>query len=384
MHRDWDRDAELRAALAVRACARAVRGGSRGVGGCLPRLRYSACMPVIMQPDSAAITQCAERLRRGHAVAFPTETVYGLACDSTSEAAIAEVYRLKQRPSSNPLIAHVLDAAMAKRTVIGWDIRAQKLADAFWPGPLAIILPRRSDVCAASVGGRTTVAVRAPAHPVARALIDAFGGPLSAPSANRSGRISPTSAADVAAEFAAVDDLPILDGGPCEVGLESTVLDLSRARPAVLRPGAITLDDLSRVIGTDVALFAATSQGASPGTSRTHYAPETRAELIDEPALAARLAQETSPVAVVALAGTNVPAPHELFALPRHASAYAQMLYATLRRADGARPSVILIVPPAETGGLWDAVRDRLTRATARRAVVAPGAATAASTRTTR
>lgn len=340
---------------------------------------YIASMPVILQPDPAAIQQCAERLRRGRAVAFPTETVYGLACDSTSEAAVAEVYRLKQRPSSNPLIAHVLDAAMAKRTVIGWDIRAQRLADAFWPGPLAIILPRRSEICAASVGGRTTVAVRAPAHPVARALIEAFGGPLSAPSANRSGRISPTSAADVAAEFADVDDLPVLDGGPCEVGLESTVLDLSRARPAVLRPGAITVDDLSRVLGSEVALFAATSQGASPGTSAVHYAPETRAELVDERALAARLAQEASPVAVVALVGTSVPAPHELFALPRHASAYAQMLYATLRRADAARPSLILIVPPAETGGLWDAVRDRLVRATARRATVASGPAASSS-----
>ena len=328
---------------------------------------YIVPMPVILQPDSAAIAQCAERLRRGHAVAFPTETVYGLACDSTSEAAVAEVYRLKQRPSSNPLIAHVLDAAMAKRTVIGWDIRAQKLADAFWPGPLAIILPRRTEICASSVGGRTTVAVRAPAHPVARALIEAFGGPLSAPSANRSGRISPTSAADVAAEFADIDDLPILDGGPCEVGLESTVLDLSRARPAVLRPGAVTTDDLSRVLGTAVAIFASHTQGASPGTSASHYAPETRAELVAERDLAARLAQETSPVAVIAPAGTAVPAPHELFALPRHASAYAQMLYSTLRRADATRPAAILIVPPTETGGLWDAARDRLMRATARR-----------------
>ena len=328
---------------------------------------YIARMPVILQPDSAAIAQCAERLRRGHAVAFPTETVYGLACDSTSEAAVAEVYRLKQRPSSNPLIAHVLDAAMAKRTVIGWDVRAQKLADAFWPGPLAILLPRRTEICASSVGGRTTVAVRAPAHPVARALIEAFGGPLSAPSANRSGRISPTSAADVAVEFADVDDLPILDGGPCEVGLESTVLDLSRARPAVLRPGSVTTDDLSRVLGTPVTIFASHTQGASPGTSASHYAPDTRAELVAERDLAARLAQETSAVAVIAPAGTAVPAPHELFALPRHASAYAQMLYSTLRRADSTRPAAILIVPPTETGGLWDAARDRLMRATARR-----------------
>lgn len=324
-------------------------------------------MPVILQPDSAAIQRCADRLRRGHAVAFPTETVYGLACDSTSEAAVAEVYRLKQRPPSNPLIAHVLDAAMAKRAVIGWDVRAQKLADAFWPGPLAMILPRRSEICASSVGGRTTVAVRAPAHPVARALIEAFGGPISAPSANRSGRISPTNAADVAQEFPDVADLPILDGGPCEVGVESTVLDLSRARPAVLRPGAVTVEEISRVLGSPVALFAASSQGSSPGTSPLHYAPETHAELVDERALAARLVREPSPAAVVALAGTAVPPPHELFALPRHASAYAQMLYTTLRRADNSGRVLIVVVPPTDEGGLWDAVRDRLRRATARR-----------------
>jgi hypothetical protein len=139
----------------------------------------------------------------------------------------------------------------------------------------------------------------------------------------------------------------------------------------VLRPGGVTTDDLSRVLGTPVALFATAAQGASPGTSPVHYAPDTRAELVAERDLAARLAQETAPVAVIAHAGTAVPPPHELFALPRHASAYAQMLYSTLRRADSARPALILIVPPTETGGLWDAARDRLMRATARRNSIA-------------
>jgi L-threonylcarbamoyladenylate synthase len=140
----------------------------------------------------------------------------------------------------------------------------------------------------------------------------------------------------------------------------------------VLRPGAVTVDDLARVLGTPVALFAAHAQGASPGTSPIHYAPETRAELVEERGLAARLAKESAPVAVIAPAGTAVPAPHELFALPRHASAYAQVLYATLRRADNARTALILVVPPTETGGLWDAARDRLRRATARRNSIAP------------
>jgi L-threonylcarbamoyladenylate synthase len=324
-------------------------------------------MPVILEPTPENIAQCAERLRRGLSVGFPTETVYGLGCDASSEAAVAEVYAMKSRPQNNPLIAHVTDAAMAKRHVVGWDVRAQKLAEAFWPGPLAIVLPRRADICALSVGGRTSVAVRAPAHPVAQALIAAFGRPVSAPSANRSGRLSPTSAAHVAEEFKAFAELPILDGGPCEVGLESTVLDLSRARPTILRPGAITAKDLEPLIGA-VHAPEIGHQAASPGTSASHYAPETPTELVEEKLLASRLSACEKPVAVVALAGTEVPSPHELFALPRHAGAYAQMLYSTLRRADASGASLILVVAPGERGGLWDAALDRIKRACARRA----------------
>jgi L-threonylcarbamoyladenylate synthase len=323
-------------------------------------------MPVILEPTPENIAFCAERVRRGLSVGFPTETVYGLGCDASSEAAVAEVFAMKSRPQNNPLIAHVLDIAMAKKAVVGWDVRAQKLAEAFWPGPLAIVLPRRADICALSVGGRTSVAVRSPAHPVARALIEAFGRPISAPSANRSGRLSPTSAAHVAEEFAAFAELPILDGGPCEVGLESTVLDLSRARPMILRPGAITQKDLEPIIGP-VAAPEIGQQAASPGTSASHYAPTTHTELVDEKLLANRLASCEKPVAVVAFAGTDVPAPHELFALPRHAGAYAQMLYATLRRADASGAHAILIVAPTERGGLWDAAFDRIKRATAKR-----------------
>jgi L-threonylcarbamoyladenylate synthase len=208
--------------------------------------------------------------------------------------------------------------------------------------------------------------VRAPAHPVAQALLAAFGKPVSAPSANRSGRLSPTCAAHVAEEFAAFPDLPILDGGPCEVGLESTVLDLSRARPMILRPGAITPRDIEPIIGA-VAMPEIGHQVASPGTSALHYAPSTPTELVEEKLLASRLAALAEPAAVVAFAGSEVAAPHELFALPRHPSAYAQMLYATLRRADASGASVILVVPPSESGGLWDAARDRLKRAAAKR-----------------
>jgi len=323
-------------------------------------------MPVILEPTPENIALCAERLRRGLSVAFPTETVYGLGCDASSEAAVAEVYAMKSRPQNNPLIAHVTDSAMAKKHVVGWDVRAQKLAEAFWPGPLAIVLPRRADICALSVGGRTSVAVRAPAHPVAQALIAAFGRPVSAPSANRSGRVSPTSAAHVAEEFAAFPDLPVLDGGPCEVGLESTVLDLSRARPTILRPGAVTAKDLEPLIGA-VHVPEIGQQTHSPGTSPSHYAPETPTELVEEKLLASRLAEATDRVAVVGFAGLEVAAPHELFALPRHASAYGQMLYATLRRADRSGAGAIVIVAPGERGGLWDAALDRIRRASTRR-----------------
>ncbi len=323
-------------------------------------------VPVILEPTSDNIARCAERLRRGLPVAFPTETVYGLACDARSEAAVGEVYRLKRRPPSNPLIAHVTDAAMAKRVVIGWDKRADRLAELFWPGPLAMIFTRRSEICALSVGGRTSVAVRVPAHPVALQLIAAFGSPLSAPSANRSGRVSPTAAAHVAEEFADAPDLLILDGGPCDVGLESTVLDLSRARPMILRPGAIGVADLEPIVGA-VAVPSIGGQSSSPGTSASHYAPETPTALVAEADLAARLASATSRLAVLAFAGTPVSAPHELFAMPRHASAYAQLLYATLRRADASGAESVLIVAPSERGGIWDAAHDRIRRAAAKR-----------------
>jgi L-threonylcarbamoyladenylate synthase len=323
-------------------------------------------VPVILDPTPENIAKCAERLRWGLPVAFPTETVYGLACDARSEAAVSEVYRMKRRPSSNPLIAHVSGVAMAKEAVIGWDKRADKLAEAFWPGPLAMIFNRRSSISALSVGGRTSVAVRSPAHAVAQALIAAFGHPIAAPSANRSGRISPTTAAHVAEEFADVADLPILDGGACEVGLESTVLDLSRARPMILRPGAISAKDLEPILGP-VAAPMIGSQAGSPGTAASHYAPVKMTELVLASDLAARLARETAAVAVVAFAGTPIAAPHELFALPRHAASYAQLLYATLRRADASAATSIFIVLPDETGGIWDAAHDRIRRAAAKR-----------------
>jgi L-threonylcarbamoyladenylate synthase len=322
-------------------------------------------MPKVLPPTPENVRLAAEAIRAGGVVAFPTETVYGLGCDTFSEKAALEVYRMKGRPASNPLIAHVLDPAMARRVVIGWDVRCQKLADAFWPGPLTIVLPRRAEVSPSSIGGRSTVAVRSPAHPVARQLLELAGTAISAPSANRSGGVSPTRASHVADEFPDEADLMVLDGGDATVGLESTVLDLSRARPIVLRPGTISADAIERVLGTKVAESIAAGQGASPGTSPRHYAPRTRTELVDEAGLSLRLAACAEPVAVLAFDAAGVAPPHVTIEMPREAEAYASALYRCLREADALGGPLILVVRPPATGGLWTAIHDRLRRATA-------------------
>lgn len=321
-------------------------------------------MPKIVKADATSIRKAASIIRDGGVVAFPTETVYGLGCDTFNERAALEVYRIKRRPSSNPLIAHVLDVPMAKRVVIGWDVRCQRLAEAFWPGPLTLVLPRRAEVAPSSIGGRSTVAVRSPSHPVARQLIEAVGGPISAPSANRSGRISPTRAEHVVEEFLDEPELMVLEGGAAHVGLESTVLDLSRARPMVLRPGAITKEMLAPIVG-DVAdpLFA--GQGSSPGTSPRHYAARTRTELVDTANIERRLQSCPDPVVVLAFDADRVPPPHVALVMPSDAKEYASKLYESLRQADSLDRNLILIERPATKGGVWEAIHDRLRRATA-------------------
>ncbi|MFO0828364.1 MAG: L-threonylcarbamoyladenylate synthase [Phycisphaerales bacterium] len=320
-------------------------------------------MPKIVKADASAIKKAASIIKDGGVVAFPTETVYGLGCDTFNERAALEVYRIKRRPSSNPLIAHVLDVPMAKRVVIGWDVRCQKLAEAFWPGPLTLVLPRRAEVAPSSIGGRSTVAVRNPSHPVARQLLEASATPISAPSANRSGRVSPTRAEHVAEEFSDEPELLILDGGPSVVGLESTVLDLSRARPVVLRPGAVTVEMLKPIIG-DIAEPLFVSQASSPGTSPRHYAPRSRAELVDASGLARRLTSCPDPVAVLAFSADIVPAPHVAIVMPNDPKEYAAKLYESLRQADSLDRPLILVERPPEKSGLWAAIHDRLRRAT--------------------
>ncbi len=321
-------------------------------------------MPKIVKADASSIRKAANIIRDGGVVAFPTETVYGLGCDTFNERAASEVYRMKRRPNSNPLISHVLDVPMAKRVVIGWDVRCQKLAEAFWPGPITLVLPRRAEVAPSSIGGRSTVAVRSPSHPVARQLLEAAGTPISAPSANRSGRLSPTRAEHVAEELSDEPELMILDGGPCVVGLESTVLDLSRARPIILRPGSITSEMMKPIIG-EVGEPLVGAQSLSPGTSARHYSPRTRAELVDATALERRLQSCPDPVVVLAFDAATVPAPHVAIVMSSDPAEYAAKLYESLRQADSLDRSLILIERPREKGGVWTALHDRLRRATA-------------------
>jgi len=320
-------------------------------------------MPRVVDATDVNLREAAAMLGRGVPVAFPTETVYGLGAPTHDERALQLVYELKGRPHSNPLIAHVRDADEAASLVASWDERATRLAERFWPGALTMVLARAPHVPDRATGGRATIALRAPRHPIARALLDAFGGPISAPSANRSGRISPTTAAHVASEFADQSELFILDGGASTLGIESTVVDLSTPQARLLRPGSITADEIASVIGP-VERPRIAAQDASPGTSASHYAPRTPATLFRGSELSVLLRTGGSAV-VLGSRGLAVPAGHRHLIMPIDAVEYAARLYAALREADDLGVARILIELPVSEGGVWDAIRDRLVRAVA-------------------
>ena len=322
-------------------------------------------MPTILEPSDLSIETAADAMRGGRAVAFPTETVYGLGALTMDPRGIGEVYRLKRRPANNPLIAHVLDAEGARAVAEGWDPRCDELASRLWPGPLTLVLPRRESVPVEAAGGLGTIAVRSPSHPVARRLLEELGGAaVSAPSANRSGHVSPTIARHVAEDFSGEEGLLILDGGRSELGLESTVIDLTGWRPVLLRPGTVTLESLKSILG-EIEAPDIGEQGASPGTAARHYAPRTPAALVPTSAVRASLAKEPLPAAVLCFDATHVPGPHTAIAMPRDARLYASALYDALRSADTLGCARILVEMPPSSDGLWRAVVDRLRRATA-------------------
>ena len=311
-------------------------------------------------------------LRSGGLVAFPTETVYGLGADASNDAAVARVFSVKGRPTDHPLIVHLADYEQLGDWAAIVTPTARLLADAFWPGPLTLLVERSSSVSLAVTGGRSTVGLRVPDHPVARELLRAFGGGIAAPSANRFGRVSPTTAAHVVADLGDDVDL-VLDGGACRVGVESTIVDLTAQIPVVLRTGGISIDRLEEVLGhvVEVHVGAEPSKGGAraPGMLEAHYAPEARIILSSEndvvDVVNSALASSTGPVGL--LAGTVlVGLPEDVIELEPAGTAdnYAAVLYSRLRQADRLGLSVLVCVPPPNVG-LGLAVNDRLRRAAA-------------------
>ncbi len=340
-----------------------------------PRASPRTILPFLEKPSLptrlATIHDAAQRLREGGVVAFPTETVYGLGADALSHRAVDRVFTLKGRPSTNPLIVHASDEAMARAVVNDWPDSAAALARAFWPGPLTIVLPKAPGVPLNVTAAGPNVAVRCPDHPVAIALIEALERPIVGPSANLSGRVSPTTAAHVRESFSP-DDVMILDGGPCRAGIARTVGSRAGDAPRVLRQGVVTPDMIAGVIGArpEIARHAADVAGpaaplASPGMLRSHYAPESRAVLFNAARWPAVLDSAPAVVVVTHDHTRNAPPPHRVVHLPDDATGYAARLYAALREADSLRPDLIAIERPDGVGGVWDALRDRLERATA-------------------
>lgn len=302
------------------------------------------------------IAAAAAALKAGELVIFPTETVYGLGCDATNAQAVARLYAAKGRPRFNPLISHVADLNAA-RAHAQLHAKAEALAERFWPGPLTLVAPRRADstVCELACAGLASVALRAPAHPLARDLLGAFGGPIAAPSANRSGHVSPTTAAHAREELGERVAL-ILDGGPCAVGLESTIVAVDAEGAAtLLRPGAIARDEIAALIGP----LAEPASGAvsAPGMMASHYAPRARLRLDAAHAGAGEV--------FLAFGAPAPPGGLSLSATGDLAEAAAN-LYASLRALDAAGAEVIAVAP-IPGGGLGEAIRDRLTRAAAPR-----------------
>ena len=317
------------------------------------------------------IEEAIAALRRGEAIGLPTETVYGLAADARDPAAVRRIFELKGRPGDHPLIVHLAEAGWLERWARDVPTEAVVLADRFWPGPMTMILKRQSDVLDAVTGGQDTVGLRVPSHPLAREVILGFGDGLAAPSANRYGRVSPTTAQHVRDEFG--DAVPIvLDGGDCEVGIESTIVDLSGDTPRILRPGRITRAELEAAIGP-VASGATAASPRAAGTHAAHYAPRTPIELAPASELAGRIVEHRrAGRRVAALARATVPEGAEGIAAGAAAGDYAHALYAALRALDALGAERIIIETPPD-GAEWAAIRDRLMRAAAGAPLDGPG-----------
>ena len=321
-----------------------------------------------MTASQEEIARAAAILRAGGVVAFPTETVYGLGADGTNEAALLRIFALKGRPADHPLIVHLADADQLSEWARDIPAAAYALAKRFWPGPLTLILRRRALVSALVTGGQETIGLRVPAHPVALALLRAFGGGVAAPSANRFGRVSPTRAEHVRQELGDGPDL-ILEGGDCPVGVESTILSLAGDTPVLLRPGDISPAALAGVLGQPIGSPEGFSTIRAPGLLASHYAPATPLWLSDGeelPTVTASLSAAGKRVAVMALSGYKSGTGRTV-AMPLEPAAYGRDLYTVIRMLDDGSHDAIVVERPPRTEP-WLAVNDRLRRASGKHA----------------
>jgi L-threonylcarbamoyladenylate synthase len=322
----------------------------------------------------AAIAQAVQALASAELVAFPTETVYGLGADACSDTAVAKIFEVKGRPSDHPLIVHVANASVVAQFASDVPVFAQQLMQAFWPGPLTLILPRRPDRAAAAAGGQPSVGLRCPAHPVAHALLQACArshppiAGLAGPSANKFGRVSPTTAQHVRSEFG--DDLLVLDGGPCSVGIESTIVDCTRGVPVLLRPGVLTREQLEAACGQPLRLPQELQEAAprASGTLASHYAPRARVRLMDAKSLQAALDVLGADAAGIAIYSRVILQTRSgrvvRRRMPDDAGETARQLFAVLREFDDQGVQLIWVETPPDDPE-WDGVRDRLQRASA-------------------
>ena len=320
-----------------------------------------------MTAQSADVSQAAALLRAGELVAFPTETVYGLGADASNPLAIAKIFAAKGRPADHPLIVHLPDSSHLERWAVDIPEAAGKLAAAFWPGPLTLILKRHPTVLDAVTGGQDTVGLRVPNHPLALQLLSEFDGGVAAPSANRFGRVSPTTAAHVREELGNSVAL-IIDGGPCTVGIESTILDLSGSLPRILRPGILDATSIGAVLGNSPEFGGQQDAPRVSGSLEAHYAPRTPLRLLAAADLATTARDALAAGRrIAALTARPLAFSHDNLVWHPASSEPAQFaheLYATLRVLDALGCDVILIeAPPADEG--WRAVADRLRRAAA-------------------
>ena len=321
-----------------RRLERAFRGGPVTVAAANPEA-------LKREVDVLLASLGARRLKEGGLVAFPTETVYGLGADARNPRAIERLYQVKGRPGSHPVIVHVGSVAAARDCAADFPPLAVKLAERFWPGPLTLIVSKAAWVASEVTGGQDSVGIRIPSHPLAAELLRTFGGPVAAPSANRFGQVSPTTADHVEQDLGEDVDV-ILDGGACPVGVESTIVDVREGRAVVLRPGGVSRESLQDALGCPVPVQGSTLRVS--GSLDSHYAPRARVEVVEGSAVYARAAElEASGLRVKVLSPEDVEAPD---------------LYASLRAADGEGVDVILAPLPSDEG-LGEAVKDRLRRA---------------------